>query len=211
MSFSAQLDKPSQIMIRSRGLPSLIHHVYPTCARCRIKRSSPILRPIMTDQSLVPTERQPRKPIDERRRKPVSPAVKQAIDQMVEDGSSWQDAAVNSGLTTRAMRKALETPLVLQYLRERKQMLRASISAGNIRRLGQIRDAADNMPAVQAIKLLEEMDQVERSSPGGTGQSLVPGVTIYIVSELPRVSIHADEGLPVSNPPMIALEPVKPR
>lgn len=90
-------------------------------------------------------------------------------------------------------------------------MLREGALPRNITRLIEIRDAADNMPAVQAIKLLEEMDQVERSSPGGVGQSLVPGVTINIVSELPRVSIHADEGLPVSNPPMIALEPVKPR
>lgn len=158
----------------------------------------------MTDQSLVPTERS--SPTTK-----LNSKTRQLVEIMVWEGLPYNEAALQVGLTVRIARQLLARSHVTRYMRQQRQMLREGALPRNITRLIEIRDAADNMPAVQAIKLLEEMDQVERSSPGGVGQSLVPGVTINIVSELPRVSIHADEGLPVSNPPMIALEPVKPR
>lgn len=123
------------------------------------------------------------KPIDERKRKPPTQPVKDAIELMVEEGLSWQDAAIQVGLTVRGMRKSLSNPLVLKVLRERKQMLREAVCAGNIRRLRQIRDTAPNMPAVKAIQMLEDGDHIERSSP--SGNEARPGVTINIVSGLP--------------------------
>lgn len=119
-------------------------------------------------------------PLDRTEKRTVSGRLAQAINLMVEQGRPWQDAAIEAGIKVHSLRAALEKPHVLSYLRRRKQMTRESLSAANIHRLAQIRDAADNMPAVQAIKLLEEMGE-ERGLSGshGIAQSN-PGVTIVI-------------------------------
>jgi hypothetical protein len=108
----------------------------------------------------------------------VSPKIKQAIEHMVADGLPWNDAAVKVGITTRTMRLALDRPHVLAYLRQCKQVLREAASAANITRLTQIRDAADNMPAVNAIKVLE---QIGDEQPGQRNAGHSTGLTIRLV------------------------------
>jgi hypothetical protein len=104
-------------------------------------------------------------------------------------------------MTTHAVREAFAKPHVLEYVRKRRQMLLASVNARNIQRLAEIRDAADNMPAVNSVLALERMAG-DASSTGGTGVSHSPGVTIVINSG------QSDERQPVkttidltANPP----------
>lgn len=81
------------------------------------------------------------------------------------------------------MRLALEKPPVLAALKREKQVLRESVSARNILRLAEIRDAADNMPAIQAIRTLEQMGD---DQPGAaSGASASPGITIRIINQAP--------------------------
>jgi hypothetical protein len=123
-----------------------------------------------------------------------TPKIREAIKLMVWEGKPFDEAAASAGLTTRQMRLALEKPSVLALLKREKQVLRESVSARNILRLGEIRDAADNMPAIQAIRTLEGMG--EDQDGGSQRASASPGVTIRIVNVLPAG--HADVGQPVT-------------
>lgn len=122
-----------------------------------------------------------------------TPKVRKALELMVWDGRSLHEAATEVGLTTRAMRLAIEKPAVLAALKREKQVLRESLSARNIHRLREIRDAADNMPAIQAIRTLEGMgdDQLGAAS----GASASPGITIRILNVVQAG--HADARQPV--------------
>jgi hypothetical protein len=88
-----------------------------------------------------------------------------AIDAIVFEGLDLQQAARTAKTSTRVLRRALERSHVLAHLKKRREVLRASARGQNIRRLVQIRDAADNMPAVQAIRELERMDDADASQP----------------------------------------------
>ena len=110
----------------------------------------------------------------------VTGKLKSALELMVDDGLRINEAAETVGMTTHAIREAFGKPHVLAFVRKRKQQLRESVSARNITRLAEIRDAADNMPAVQAIKLLEEMG--DEHAMRSQGVSASPGVTIRIVN-----------------------------
>jgi hypothetical protein len=57
---------------------------------------------------------------------------------------------------------------------------RAAASGKNILRLCQIRDAADNMPAVNAIKTLEGLD--EEGLMRRTADTTTPGIVLRIVN-----------------------------
>lgn len=99
---------------------------------------------------------------NERRR--VTGRMKVALDSMVFEGLSFNQAATNAGLTVRTMRYALERPHVLRYLREQKQVFRASVSASNIHKLAELRDTAGNaMAQLGAIKVLEQIDNDPQS------------------------------------------------
>ena len=141
-------------------------------------------------------------PRSEKRPDRITPRMRVAVDHIVEDGMSWQEAASAAGLDNRSMRKALERPHVIEFIRKRKEMLRQSVCAGNIHYLRKIRAAAPNMPAVNAILALERMGDAT-STPGGS-LSHSPGVTIVINSG------QADERQPVkttidltANPPIL--------
>ena len=118
----------------------------------------------------------------------ITPRVKDAIDAMVERGIDMQQAAAETGLTTRAIRLAFDRPHVLAYYRAQCQVLRTAHRARNIHRLAEIRDADNNMPAVNAIKALEQLadTQTERTTHAS------PGVTIRIVnvSAVPQQQTH---------------------
>ena len=108
----------------------------------------------------------------------VTKRIREAIDVMVERGLDYQHAAAEAGLTTRHLRFQLSKPHVAAYYREQCHVFRASTTARNIHRLCQIRDADDNMPAVNAIKALELLGD-EQTNNKQTNAS--PGVTINIV------------------------------
>src|SRR6516162_1596148 len=103
-----------------------------------------------------------------RERKTVIPVkriggrLKQALDLMVwGDGERRyfpdNEAAAIAGLNVLSIRNALHKPHVHAYYRTQCQVLRARESPANIHRLCEIRDAADNMPAVNAIRALEQI------------------------------------------------------
>ena len=112
----------------------------------------------------------------------LTPKVRKAIQLMVWEGKHLDQAATEVGLTTRAMRLAVEKPVVLAALKREKQVLRESVSARNIHRLREIRDAADNMPAIQAIRALEQLGEETHAASGLTHS---PGITIRIINAQP--------------------------
>ena len=113
----------------------------------------------------------------------VTGKLRRAIEAMVWEGSCRPDAAKSAGLRDHSLREALRKAHVKAYYRGQLEVLRTSERARNIHRLCEIRDAADNMPAVQAIKAFEQMAEVEPE--GGSGQPQTPGLVIRIVSAVP--------------------------
>jgi len=110
----------------------------------------------------------------------VTTKVRTAIDAMVLEGLDRRHASEYAGMADHSLYCALRLPHVKAYYREQLDVLRESERAKNIHRAVQIRDAADNMPAMQAIKWLEgEPDQSVAGGRGNTTQS--PGVTFVIV------------------------------
>lgn len=131
----------------------------------------------MSDVAIAPDD--PRKPPARTTAQglAITPRVRRAVELMVWDGKRYAEAAAETGLTARAMRLALERPHVLAYLRSQQQVLRSSEGPRSIHRLAEIRDAADNMPAVtSARELLTESESHARSSTSAA----TPGVVIHI-------------------------------
>jgi hypothetical protein len=107
-----------------------------------------------------------------------------ALDAMVWDGLELVEASRNFKISAFAMRKAMAKPHVQAYLRSERQVLRESLSPRNIHRLREIRDAANNMPAIQAIRTLEQMSDDQPT--GGSAASHSPGITIRIINQAPQ-------------------------
>jgi hypothetical protein len=108
----------------------------------------------------------------------ITKRVKDAINAMVVDKQRWDDAAIAVGLSTRAMRLALEKPHVIQYLRKQLDVSRGARAVANFHRLCEIADCENNMPAVNAIKALEQISD----EPTNKTQQPSAGVTIRIVN-----------------------------
>lgn len=119
--------------------------------------------------------------------------LKATLDAMVWDGLEWQAAAKAHNFHVVSMRKAMGLPHVQAYLRSERQVLRESLSPRNIHRLREIRDAADNMPAIQAIRTLEGMG--DDAIGGVAAVSHSPGITIRILNV--TQSAQVDERQPV--------------
>jgi hypothetical protein len=128
------------------------------------------------------------------KRSEIRGKLRQALDAMIWEGMTYDVAARTFNYHVRSMRRALARPDVLAYLNRERQVLRASVSPRNIHRLVAIRDAADNMPAVNAIKLLEELgdDHSQRQS----GISASPGVTIRVVTVVQQQPASIPMGFP---------------
>ena len=118
--------------------------------------------------------------------------LKAALDKMVWEGLEYADAAKEVKFSVASMRKAFSRPHVLAYVRAERQVLRESLSPRNIHRLREIRDAADNMPAIQAIRTLEQLGDETHAAASGATHS--PGITIRIINHAP-------------SPPMIDVTP----
>jgi hypothetical protein len=88
------------------------------------------------------------------------------------------EAAAIAGLHVLTIRSALQRPHVLAYYKQQREVLRARESPANIHRLCEIRDAADNMPAVNAIRALEQIGDEQINRPNVP----TPGISIRIVN-----------------------------
>jgi hypothetical protein len=136
-----------------------------------------------TSRKLV---RQTAGPVDKRRRKRgLTTAVRTAIDAMLYDRCTRAQACKRAGFTERALYLALEKPEVAQYWNAGLLVLRAGERATNIHRLCEIRDAADNMPAVNAVKALEQMDAEAIARPVA---QVSPGISIRILNLNPAAA-----------------------
>jgi hypothetical protein len=88
------------------------------------------------------------------------------------------EAAAIAGLNVLSIRNALHKPHVLAYYKQQREVLRARESPANIHRLCEIRDAANNLPAVNAIRALEQLGDEQTNKPN----TPTPGISIRIVS-----------------------------
>lgn len=110
--------------------------------------------------------------------------LRHALDLMIwgdETGKpvDWNDAARAMNISARSMRKSLERQAVRAYLREQKQVVRATISAKSLWRLDELAAQRSNMNA--AVNAIRVIDEGEATAPTGGGNQ-TPGVTIRIVN-----------------------------
>lgn len=116
-----------------------------------------------------------------------------ALKAMVWEGQDLQQAAATAGLTTHAVRLALERPHVKAFLREQKEVFRAHASSQNIHRAVHIRDTSDNAMAVmRAITYIDDKDD-EAAASGAARRA--PGLIVQIVNSNVALMAHeqADE------------------
>lgn len=109
---------------------------------------------------------------------------------MVWDNKCDNDAAVQVGISVLYLRAELKKPHIRSYYRGQLEVLRERESSRNIHTLIEVRDQkANQMARVQAVKALEQIDDVEHGSRGIQSQ---PGMQIVIVtgSPLTQVSAH---------------------
>jgi hypothetical protein len=118
----------------------------------------------------------------ERRKRKSAPRMhaktRQAIELMVWEGMTRNQAAQATGMNPKSLYHSFLRPWTKAFYREQLEVLRSSERARNIHRLVEIRDAADNMHAVQAIAALERLEDQPHSS--GSAQR-GPGLQIVIV------------------------------
>lgn len=150
------------------------------CAQGQVARK-------MSDQAIA-TVHQPTLPA----RKPAAPKtirvtgkVRAALDLMVWGALPRKDAAEKAGISEHGLYKALRKPPVKAYYLAECEVLRSSSRARNIHRLEEIRDAGNNMPAVNAIKTLEQIGD-DPATISSTSQRS-PGVVIVITSSQPQI------------------------
>lgn len=105
-----------------------------------------------------------------------------ACKRIVWEGEELDAAAKAAGLTTRAVRLALERPHVIAFVKAERDVFRAHVSAQNIHRLKELRDGSANaMAKLGAIRTIESLDS---DAPAG-GMARTPGITIVIGSASP--------------------------
>lgn len=107
----------------------------------------------------------------------VQGKTKAAIDLMVWDGLTDNQAAVKIGITIVAIRLALKQPHYRAYFRAQCDMLRDRENPRNIHALIEVRDASGNaMARVAAVKALEGQSDQQVSS----AVARSPGVVVII-------------------------------
>jgi hypothetical protein len=131
-----------------------------------------------TMQPKPPLVRAPNKP---RRQLRIRGKLFHAIELIVFEGLDLQDAAAKAGLTTFQLRQAFGRAHVIAHFKARREVFRAEVAGQNIHRAKQIRDAADNMPAVNAMKFIEDCGREQTNS---TDASHSPHLTIRIVQQV---------------------------
>jgi len=98
----------------------------------------------------------------------VSGKLKAALDDMVWNGTPWNEAAEKVNFRVRSMRMAMGKPHVLKYLRGQRGIVLAQSSGRNLHRLAALRDQDDNRAAaVQAARALEGLASEQFGAPSG--------------------------------------------
>jgi hypothetical protein len=115
----------------------------------------------------------------------ISGVVKVAIDAMVWQGLPRKQAAEVAKISEHGLYKALCKPPVKAYYNAQLEVLRSSERARNVHRLREIRDAGNNMPAVQAIGMLERMSDEATADKRAQHVLQSPGLTIVISQAAP--------------------------
>jgi hypothetical protein len=129
----------------------------------------------------------------------VSGRLKAALDDMIEQGTPWEQSAVKSNLTVRAMRLALKRPAVIRYLRDARRVWLSSATGQNLHAMARVRDQDNNQAAaVQAARSLEALASEQFGGPGAVaaGQATAgyvidlsderTGLSVRITSPIPR-------------------------
>lgn len=149
----------------------------------------------------------PAKPDDGRKSKPlqVTGRLRQAIEHMVWRGWPRDQAATAAELTPHALYTALRKAHVKAFYMSELEVLRTSERARNVHRLVEIRDKAENMPAVQAIGMLERMADDNSLMRSGTSAA-TPGVTIHIHAA-PQDDTHSQPVRVIDANPLITHDP----
>lgn len=128
---------------------------------------------------------QPTTPAQPNPRRRVTPRVIVAVKAIVWEGQELDEAARTAGLTTHALRLALQRRHVLTFMKAERDQFRAYVSAQNIHRAKQIRDQSGNaMAQLGAIKYLDSIDD----EPGAVAaRSRSPGVVFLVVGAAPHM------------------------
>lgn len=135
----------------------------------------------MSDVAITANPRPVRTPLNRPKRAVRLPQQLQtALKAIIWDGQALDEAAAIAGLTTHTVRCALAKPHIITWMKAEREVLRAYVSAQNIHRAREIRDAADNMPAMHAIKYIDGIGDEQQSRSNGLTASA--GVTIRIVN-----------------------------
>ena len=127
----------------------------------------------------VPFAASPRREPDRARRIPES--VKAACLMMIEQGVDFVAAAKANGLKPDSMRRHLNTPQDVRFIRKQRSAFRAAVCSGNEFVLQEIRDNAENsMARVHAVRTLERLD--EQTSSNRVADLPTPGIVIRVVN-----------------------------
>jgi hypothetical protein len=120
-------------------------------------------------------------PVDKRHRpRGLTRAVRIAVDAIIGDRCTRDEACKRAGITERALYLALAKPEVAKYWNDAVHVLRNGERAANIFALIDVRDKSCNsMARVSAAKALEQVPEHEAAAARGA-QSL-PGLQIVIV------------------------------
>jgi hypothetical protein len=119
-------------------------------------------------------------PLDKRRRpRGLTRAVRTAIDAIIGDRCTRDEACKRAAITERALYLALAKPEVAAHWNAAVQVLRTGERAANLFALIDVRDNSGNaMARVTAAKALELVPEHEAAA---RGQQMMPGLQIVIV------------------------------
>ena len=109
-------------------------------------------------------------------------------------------AAKSVGMRPDTLRRYLNRPAVIQYIRAERRAFRQSLLAGNDAALKRVRDTSPNgMAVIASVRQIEAMEEAEQSTHGSNAaRQTTPGVVIHILTPA------------VLAPPVIDVTSVKP-
>jgi hypothetical protein len=154
------------------------------------------------------------------RPRPIPRVVKAAIELMicgpadVEDGAAMNlvEAAKSVGMRPNTLRRYLNRPAIVQYIRVERRAFRQSLLAGNDAALKRVRDTSPNaMAVIASVRQIETMEEADNDAQrGGQGRMQVPGIIVVLNTALPQQPIRTtiEHEPPIQPDPD---EPVRPR
>ena len=140
---------------------------------------------------------QQRAAIGKSARNGVSGRLKVALDDMIENGTPWEEAGPKANLTVRAMRLALKRPAVIRYLREVRRVWLSSATGRNLHALARVRDQERNPAAsVQAARSLEALASEQFGAAGSVAIGQAAAGFVIDLSEPGGINIR------ITSPPV---------